>query len=309
MEYFASAVAAGRWRPNAANMGSMRHRRRPVLLALALVTGGCGGGAAVGQPARTAAPETLARLAEQADPKSWTDLEPARPGTRLQDPRTGIVFRRVPAGTFTMGGSLTPHEYPPHEVELSRDFLLAETEVTVAQWQHFVDEHGGPSTAPPSKHSPQHPRTHLLFDEAVAFCGTYGYRLPTEAEWEHACRGGLQDAGPWRAQHTLEAHAWFHLNSKDGLRPVATRTANPFGFHDLLGSVWEYCSDHFVSGYGDGARAVDPQGPADGAGHALRGGSWFSMPGPTPAMRSGEDPDPALRRNAFTGFRPARSVG
>jgi formylglycine-generating enzyme required for sulfatase activity len=90
-------------------------------------------------------------------------------------------------------------------------------------------------------------------------------------------------------------------------RPVGTREANAFGLHDMLGSVWEYCSDRFAIGYGDGARAVDPVGPQQGTGHVLRGGSWFSAPGPTPSLRSQEEQDPAVRRNAFTGFRPARS--
>jgi formylglycine-generating enzyme required for sulfatase activity len=279
---------------------------RARLLLLVLLSA-CGGG---DEPngTREVTPEARRLLAQHQDPKSWEDLDPTHPGTRRRDPRTGIVFRRVPKGVFTMGSTLTPAEQPPHEVELTRDYLLAETEVTVAQWQRWLDEHGGAAAAPPSKWSPQHPRTHVLFAEAIAFCTTYGYRLPTEAEWERACLGGLAlDQGPWQAQRTLQEHAWFHLNSKDGPRPVGTRAANPFGLHDLLGSVWEYCGDWFA-GYGAGARAVDPAGPAQGQGHVLRGGSWFSMPGPTPSLRSPEEQDPAMQRNAFTGFRPARSL-
>jgi formylglycine-generating enzyme required for sulfatase activity len=250
-----------------------------------------------------------AQLTRDALPKMWQDLDPAHPLTRLKDPRTGIVFCRVPKGTFTMGSMSSDLEMPPHEVELTRDYLLAETEVTVAQWQLFVQEHGGNSTAPISKRSPQHPMTHLLFDEAADFCATYGYRLPTEAEWERAARGGLtEEQGPWRTQRTLSDHAWFHINSKDGPQPVATRQKNLFGLHDMLGNVWEYCSDWFVQGYGDGARITDPSGPAQGLGHTMRGGSWFTIPGPLPSLRAAEELNVTMRRGSFYGFRPARSL-
>lgn len=276
-----------------------------VLLLTACGGRGDGGGTSVLRPV---APATRAMLAAKADPTTWEDLDPTHPGSRLRDPRTGLVFRKVPRGKFTMGGTADPGESPPHEVELTRDYLLAETEVTVAQWQRWLDEHGGAASAPPAKEPPQHPRTRVLGDEAAAFCATYGYRLPTEAEWERACRGGLGDAdGPWRSQRELVDHAWFHRNAKDGAKPVATRTANPFGLHDLLGNVWEYCSDRFAP-YGDASARIDPTGPAEGTGggRVLRGGSWFTTPGPTPSMRSAEPADPAAARNAFTGFRPAR---
>lgn len=288
---------------------------RPLhkLALLGLLLAGCGKSGAAPNPdgppqLRAITAEQQQALAQHAAPSTWKDLDPAHPGTRLEDPRTGIVFRRIPKGTFTMGSMTSAFEVPPHEVELTRDYLLAETEVTAAQWQRFVEQHGGPLLELP-KRSDAEPRTHLRFDEAVAFCTTYGYRLPTEAEWERAARGGLTDQdGPWRSQRTLADHSWFHTNSKSMVHPVATKLANPYGLYDMLGNVWEYCSDWFAPNYGDGARAVDPSGPASGPGRAMRGGSWFSVPGPPPSLRSAEEPDLTMRRNSFTGFRPARSL-
>jgi sulfatase modifying factor 1 len=257
---------------------------------------------------KTVDPATRAMLAAEADPATWEDLQPETPGQRLRDPRTGIVFRRIGRGRFPMGSDDTDLERPLHSVTLTHDYLLAETEVTIGQWRRFVDEHGGPPEAPLPRKPPQHPMTHLLFAEAAEFCACYGYRLPTEAEWERACRAGLPAEGPWSSERTLEDHAWFHLNCQ-GTQPVGTRQPNQFGLCDMLGNVWEYCSDQFVAGYGAGTvQRTDPAGPEHGLGHALRGGSWFTLPGPTPAIRVVEESDPLTRRNGFTGFRPARPV-
>jgi formylglycine-generating enzyme required for sulfatase activity len=283
--------------------------------ALLLLAGcsGCDGGV------HALSPEAKAQLAAKADPKAWEDLDAAHPGTRLRDPRTDIVFRRVPKGTFTMGNDdarSEPLEKPAHTVTLTRDYLLAETEVTVAQWQRWLGEHGGTAAAPPSRLSAQYPITHLLYAEAEAFCATYGYRLPTEAEWEHACTAGVPEGqGPWRTDATLLEYAWFQSNSGVSPHPVATRKANPLGLCDMLGNVWEYCAD-WCGPYPGREPQTDPTGPPVPVvlppflhgGRALRGGSWFSLPGPKPTQRADEEGDASMRRNGYTGFRPARSI-
>lgn len=253
----------------------------------------------------------LAALAAQADPATWQDLDPAGSGVRLRDPRTGIVFRRVPAGEFVMGGTEVEEEQPPHRVRISRDYLLAETEVTVGQWRRYVEVHGGaPAGALPAAAAGDDlPMSMVSWHDAQAFCARYGYRLPTEAEWERACRGGLPpDQGPWLSADTFQAHAWFHVNAADGPRPVATRTPNPYGLHDMLGNLWEWCEDRYDFHYYRTLPepAVDPPGPADVADvRVVRGGSWFSLPGPMPATRLADQPG---ARNGFTGFRPVRDV-
>jgi formylglycine-generating enzyme required for sulfatase activity len=252
-------------------------------------------------------PAVLEQLAAGAAPSTWEDLDPAHPGTRLRDPRTGVVFRRIPHGEFTMGGDSTPEERPPHPVRLTRDYLLAETEVTIGQWRRYVLEHGGPLDVPAPDVEPTRPMTHVSLADAQQFCARYGYRLPTEAEWERACRGGLPpDQGPWLRDATLAEHAWYHRNSGQHTNAVATRRPNAYGLHDMLGNVWEYCSDWYGPGYGqDPGLRIDPTGPAQGASRVLRGGSWFSLPGPLPSTRIPEEPG---KRNGFFGFRPLRTL-
>jgi formylglycine-generating enzyme required for sulfatase activity len=255
--------------------------------------------------------EVLAELAARAAPATWEDIDPAQPGARLRDPRTGLVFRRVPAGEFTMGGTGLPHEGPPHPVRLSRAFLLAETEVTAGAWRRYVAQHGG-AAAGVVPDDDLRPMGGVSWDDAVAFCQRYGYRLPTEAEWEYACRAGADgDAAPWRSTASLLEHAWFHANAAElGPQRAAQKRANAFGLFDMLGNVWEWTADGMAAYPRDGALVVDPPPAALGApgvpeelqGRVLRGGSFFTAPAPEPSQRMAGDP---AARTAFYGFRPA----
>ncbi|MFM1870743.1 MAG: hypothetical protein RL398_165 [Planctomycetota bacterium] len=204
------------------------------------------------------------RLLAQATPDTWQDLDPAVPGRRKRDPRSGVVFVKV-AG-----------EHP---------LWLAESELTVAQWRSYVAEFAGHELPLPADDSLPAPAS---FDDAREYCLRFGYRLPTEAEWEAACRAGLEDAAaPWRDPQSLAAHAWFHQTAGDAPHAVMTRTANPWGLYDMLGNVWEWCDAEV------------------GTDRVLRGGSWFTNPAPNPKLRTqaaGES------RNSFYGFRPARDL-
>jgi formylglycine-generating enzyme required for sulfatase activity len=250
----------------------------------------CGGSAAVDKA-----------LAAHADVASWERLDDGTPDRRLRDPRTGITFVRIDAGEFRSG--------PPgaeRTVRVSRPFLLAETELTIAQWRRCVAELGGDATVPVPPGDGELPMP-LSWHDAEHFCARLGYRLPTEAEWELACRGG-SPAGdaPWSTPAKLQDHAWFNANAGAGARPVRTRTPNAHGLYDMLGNLWEWCSDwHEQVPFGAAAAPVDPQGPASGTAKLLRGGSWFTTPGPTPESRTQDFPD---ARNAFYGLRPARSL-
>jgi len=265
-------------------------------------------GAAVPPPAPELTPAAKATLEQSQDPGTWQDVEAARPGRRLRDPRTGIVFVRVPAGEFEMGSDEVAQEKPRHRVRLLRDYLLAETELTIGQWRRHVAEFAGDPGVPVPAQDDERPMP-LSWADASAYCARYGYRLPTEAEWERACTGGLPRAEePWSTEAGMREHAWFHRNAEMRTHPVRTRKPNGFGLHDMLGNLWEWCAEEWnpVAYQGRGEVTVDPVAAPGAIGHhVLRGGSWFSVPPATPRTRlSGE----RTERNGFFGCRPARSL-
>ncbi|MBK8097596.1 MAG: formylglycine-generating enzyme family protein [Planctomycetes bacterium] len=274
-------------------------RWRHLLLLLPIVCCGCGDG----PPSLSAA--AAERLAAHASPTTWEDLDPMHPGQRLRDPRTGVVFRKIPAGEFAMG-STHPSEAPRHRVVISRPFLLAETELTIAQWRAHVTGFAGDPRVPVPRSAGELPMP-VSWNDGLAFCERYGYRLPSEAEWEWACLGGLEPDDPsWIDETRVQAAAWVHANAGDQGHAVGTRQANGYGLCDMIGNVWEWCGDFYSETYaGRTDGIVDPRGPAQGQGRTLRGGSFFSLPHARPQSRTG---DMALTRNEFYGLRPAREL-
>jgi formylglycine-generating enzyme required for sulfatase activity len=269
-------------------------------LALAVLLG-CGPAA---DPA-AARPASI-DLAAAASPSRWEPIAGDDGIARRRDPRTGIAFVRVPAGAYTRGG-LAEIDSPRHRVRIGAPFWLAATEVTVGQWRTYVLRDGGPrGTLPPAGTDPDLPVGGVSLHEATAFCTTYGYRLPTEAEWEHACRAGRE--GPGLARAAVLAEAWTYLNAGDRARAVGTRPANPFGLHDMLGNLWEWTADGFLPRYlvaDPAAELTDPSVPAGQGPAVIRGGSWFSVPLPWPSDRMFGEPD---LRTPLVGLRVARSA-
>lgn len=170
------------------------------------------------------------------------------------------------------------HEGPQHEVILSKGFWMAKTEVTTGQWNRLNpdDQRPGPERFP--AHS-------LSWQDALTFCRTlnqqegptlqgYEIRLPTEAEWEYACRAGSSHAysfGP--DSHNLGSHSWYGRNANAVPHPVGVQSPNRFGLYDMHGNVREWCLDYYDNEYPD-APQVDPTGPAIGDLRITRGGSW-----------------------------------
>lgn len=284
-------------------------RRWLLLLSLWMPTAtGCRKPEAPAAPgARQPDAAALQRLAAFADPSHWTDADPAQPGQRRTDPRTGITFVRIPAGEFTMGDEQQVESRPMHTVRLSRDYLLARTEVTIGQWRIYVAEFGGDPAVPIPPWTDDHPMPMSCLD-AERFCATFGYRLPTEAEWERACVGGVErSAEPWQTEAGMREHAWFHRNADQQAHAVATRAPNGYGLYDMLGNLWEWCGENWRPFPYQGRTGItaDPRGPNGGTDRVIRGGSWFSVPPANPRTRKAGG---AAERNRFFGCRPARDL-
>jgi formylglycine-generating enzyme required for sulfatase activity len=194
---------------------------------------------------------------------------------RVSDNSSGIEMLLIPGGTFNMGeeGWATP----VHTVTLTRAFYLGKTEVTQAQWQAKMGSN-------PSYFSgnANNPVENVSWNDIVGFNTATGLRLPSEAEWEYACRGGTTTAfhsmpgypNGTNDEGLLGNIAWYNSNSGITTHAVAGKAANAFGIYDMSGNVWEWCNDWY-SDY-SASNATDPAGPSvcHGAYRMLRGGGW-----------------------------------
>jgi formylglycine-generating enzyme required for sulfatase activity len=190
----------------------------------------------------------------------------------------GMRLAYVPAGGFVMGspeGQGGGDERPQHRVQLGRPVLMGMTEVT--QWQYQEVMGSNPSFITGNEN---YPVEQVSWDDAMEFCRRLGaregrsYRLPTEAEWEYACRAGLAEADGGVSR--LDQTAWYIANSGSKTRAVGMRRANAWGLYDMHGNVWEWCMDWYGP-YGEG-EAADPAGAEEGKARVARGGSWYRDP-------------------------------
>lgn len=228
------------------------------------------------------------------------------------DERTGITFVAIPAGEFDMGGNLYIDEQPVHRVRLSHDFWLAKYPVTNAQYGEYMTS-AGPKVKPPEFwddrrfNQPEQPVVGVSWHDAQAFCEWAGCRLPTEAEWEYACRAGTTTEFSFGDDESLLGeYAWFNGNSCSQTQPVGTKRPNAWGLYDLHGNVWEWCQDWFAGDYYAYSPSVDPKGPASSRiSRVWRGGAWHNDPRYCrAAIRYDRHPD---SRYQACGFRAART--
>ena len=196
---------------------------------------------------------------------------------------TGMVFVLVPAGTFQMGSNDGPdNEKPIHDVSLN-SFLIAKYEVTQAQWQKIMGNNpsyfkkGDLPAEAASAQAGNNPVEQVSWDDCQAFCQKAGLRLPTEAEWEYACRAAVPTGRQGKSTKYYWGnepdgnYMWYGEKLEGGHHPVGQKKPNGFGLYDMSGNVWEWCSDW----YGDygGNALTNPTGPSSGQYRVLRGGS------------------------------------
>ena len=201
-------------------------------------------------------------------------------------------------------------DVPVRKVRLE-PLYLDEAEVTNERYAAFLQAtarrapyHWRQGAMPEGK--PQLPVVNVTWDDAVAFCAwDGGKRLPTEAEWERAARGGAENRMfPWGDHDPTPKLA--HFGAADGPREVCGAERNGFGLCDMTGNVWEWTADWYERNYYEAAPEQDPRGPATGFYRVVRGGSWFDEPKPflTVSYRSWARP---AERSPTVGFRCARS--
>lgn len=226
----------------------------------------------------------------------------------------GMHFTMIPAGKFMMGEDPSLHnegkddERPQHEVTISKPFYIGIHEVTQKQWKSVMGNN-------PSQHKgDNNPVDNVSWNDAQEFIkrlnkleGHDRYRLPTEAEWEYAARGGNSARYFWgNDQSKLVDHAWITANAGGTTHPVGMKKANAYGLYDTSGNVREWVSDWYDDNYYSHSPKIDPRGPASGYGRAYRGGSKDGAEFPTrSSYRWRETPDTKVQN---LGFRIVMNV-
>jgi formylglycine-generating enzyme required for sulfatase activity len=192
----------------------------------------------------------------------------------------GDAFARLPAASFNMGSpGGNDDERPVHRVRISRAFEIAKYEVTQAQWDAVMRNPHAPKDTNPSKFkAPERPVENVSWQDVQAFIKALNardqkhvYRLPTEAEWEYAARGGSTQ----EAADDLNSIAWYKENSAGETHPIGQKIANSLGLHDVFGNVQEWVQDWYSPGYG-GDASTDPAGNTEGSYKVYRGCAWLS---------------------------------
>ena len=241
----------------------------------------------------------------------------------------------VTAGTFLMGSSdkerdANDDEKPEHAVKISNDYYICKYPVTREQWEKVmgtvpdrpragdnlkVNAEYDPA---PVSNDPKCPvefvswndchefmtKLNVIFAADQRICPFGDFRLPTEAEWEYACRAGNQAKFYWGddpSEKDIDDHCWYAANS-GAAQPVGLKMPNGFGLHDMSGNIFEWCDDWYGENYYSNSQSADPAGPGQGTYRSLRGGSGYSDAGLCrSACRFCAEPD---GRSRYCGFRP-----
>jgi formylglycine-generating enzyme required for sulfatase activity len=243
-------------------------------------------------------------------------------------PKSGGELVLLPAGRFTMGDPNGRPDATPHEVEVS-PFYIDRYPVTQELYEIIR------GVNPSKRKGKKHPVEQTQWTDAVRFCNecsardgltpcydlktwacnfeANGYRLPTEAEWEYACRAGSRTKyGCGDDAADLVRFAWFKPHSGGKTHPVGEKLPNRWGLYDMHGNVWQWCQDYYGATYYRESPRKDPRGPATGTTRVLRGGAWDSTPEKCgAAYRFQEFPvysDACFGADSY-GFRRVRKAG
>jgi len=207
--------------------------------------------------------------------------------------KTGIEMLLIPAGEFIMGSDQgQDDEKPPHRVKIDA-FYLDKFEVTQEDYEKMMGRN------PAKFKGADRPVERVSWFAAIQYCNMRsareglspcydlqtlkcnfqadGYRLPTEAEWEYACKAGTNTIYYFgNTTSRLGQYAWYKANANKTSHPVGQKRPNPWGLYDMLGNVWEWCNDFYDQAYYYKKQQENPTGPAEGDERVLRGGSWAS---------------------------------
>jgi formylglycine-generating enzyme required for sulfatase activity len=232
---------------------------------------------------------------------------PPSPGQVRVNAKDGLKYAWIPPGTFMMGCSpgdndCAADEKPAHQVAITKGFWIGQTPVTVAAYKRFAGATGRHMPEAPDFNNgwtnENMPIVMVTWSDAEAYCTWAGGRLPTEAEWEYAARGGSTEAryGPiddiaWYADNSgrqrldstgnrsLQDCVNYEQRMKEngnGTHEVAQKRANGFGLYDMLGNVYELVNDWYHEKYYQSSPSQDPQGPGSGRYRVVRGGCWYN---------------------------------
>jgi formylglycine-generating enzyme required for sulfatase activity len=263
-------------------------------------------------PSATLSPEQVTALEAALATPAPSDEAATRKRSIVLEEGTNMEFALVPSGSFTMGSPVEEEGHMDDEIEhlvtISRAFYLGVVPVTQRQYEALVHQNGSYFCGPDL------PVEMISWFDAVAYCEAlterfgHKFRIPTEAEWEYACRAGTRSAFSLgdllTTDHANVDGKFIYGKASQGVTrwkttPVGSFRPNAFGLFDMHGNVWEWCADWY--GAYPTQNVTDPAGPAEGAIRVFRGGSWFD--GAADARSAQRDAHDPGRRHSIYGFR------
>lgn len=258
---------------------------------------------------------SIENFPEAAEPKAFRQADSSEEFVPMQN-SLGMSFLKLPAGVFLMGladignSFEPPVDVPAHLVRISQPFYLATCEVTRKEYRQLMEDE---STSGPKIDHADFPMVDVTWELAHQFCRQLSerpeeraagrmYRLPTEAEWEYACRAGAKTAYVWRQKRSandLSGEA-AGIMPEMPLTAVGSYPPNPWGLYDMRGNAWEWCADWFDRDYYLRSSKIDPQGPQVGFLKVVRGSDWRFI---GEACRHDYVMLPPWKSNPVVGFR------